>query len=84
MQTIEVRTLDGEGNDQVLGQVIWDGETATPTTKVDFVVKMAESINEADDPEAFFQEMPRVYKSPYLRAEILDDEDDADASPDAD
>lgn len=71
MITATFHALDENSEDAPLGSVVWDGTKATPSrADVSLLVSVAKSVNEYHDPEAAMRELPKLFGSAYLRAQI--------------
>lgn len=70
MLTVTFRSVTDAGDDYEVGKVTWDGKRATPSHPKGFVADVANSLNAADDLEAAIRELPSMYKSAYLRAQV--------------
>lgn len=66
-------TVDDDMNDIEIGTVDWDGTKATPSSPQGFLADVAKSVQNWSDPAGAMRELPKLYKSAYLRAAVKDD-----------
>ncbi len=70
------RSVDDTGDDFQIGTVTWDdaARTATADPPAGFLADVAKSVQEWSDPADAMRQLPTMYKSAYLRAEIKETE----------
>lgn len=71
--TATFRALDDDAEDHVIGTVTWDGTAATAAPPGhEFLKGVAAAVRVWPDPAAAMRELPLLYKSAYLRAELAE------------
>jgi hypothetical protein len=69
--TVTFYGLDSDGDDHPVGSVTWDGTRATADPPgVPLLADVAAAVAGHGDPGAAVRELPGLYKSAYLRAEL--------------